>query len=52
MPAEDAFDDERCEVDEVVQRHEGRVAGVGVRMAGERRRIVDAVAAVDVHRNR
>ena len=52
VTAEHTLDDERREVDEVVQRHEGRVAGIGVRMTGERRRIVDTVAAVDVDGHR
>ena len=49
---EDTLDDQRCQVHEVVQRHEGRVAGIGVGVTGERGRIVDAVASVDMHGDR
>ncbi len=52
VPAEHALDDQRGQVDEVVQRHERRISRIGVRVPGERGRIVDAVAAVDVHRDR
>ena len=37
---------------EVVQRHERRIAGIGVRVPGERGRMVDTIAAVDMHRDR
>ena len=47
--SEDTLDDERRQVDEGVQRHESRVSRIRVGMAGEGGRIVDTVAAVDVH---